>query len=164
VNKYNNIVILRTFSKAYALGGIRIGYGLMPPEIRNTLNSVKQPYNVNVVGQKLALKVLDSPVIRKNIKKIIRNREAFFENLVTLGRKNSLFRIHKSKGSYILLSFIDWGVANNFYRFMKKNGILIRIFNSKNLEPNVRISIGQEDQMKVVISMIKLFLENGGKC
>ncbi|MBY8987280.1 MAG: aminotransferase class I/II-fold pyridoxal phosphate-dependent enzyme, partial [Candidatus Lokiarchaeota archaeon] len=62
VPQYENLVVLRTFSKAYGLGGLRVGYGIMPDEIRKVLVSIRQPYNVNIAGQKAALAALLSPL------------------------------------------------------------------------------------------------------
>ncbi|MHA1984158.1 MAG: pyridoxal phosphate-dependent aminotransferase, partial [Candidatus Hodarchaeales archaeon] len=65
IQEHKNLIILRTFSKAYALGGIRVGYGLISPEIRKILLKIKQPYNVNILGQRLALKSINSRKVKE---------------------------------------------------------------------------------------------------
>ena len=80
VPKHENIVVLRTFSKAYGLGGLRVGYGIMPKEIRNVLISIKQPYNVNVAGQKAAVSALNSPLVVRRITEMKKTRKWFTGN------------------------------------------------------------------------------------
>ena len=76
-----NLVILRTFSKAYGLGGLRVGYGILPNDIRKVLVSIKQPYNVNIAGQIAAVAALSSPLIEPRIKEMKETREWFINQL-----------------------------------------------------------------------------------
>lgn len=159
VNNYENLVLLRTFSKAYALGGARIGYGLVPKSVMQTLLSIKQPYNVNGIAQKLALRALTNPTIPQNTQKIILTRTKFFYSLIEIANKQQLFKVHASEGSYILLTFMEYSIAKKFYLYMKKKGIYIRFYDSKENFTNIRISIGLDTQMDEVTKEIKLFLK-----
>lgn len=161
VSSYENLIILRTFSKAYALGGARIGYGIVPQSVRRTLLSIKQPYNVNGIAQILAYKALKNTKISENTKKIIQTRDKFFASLINLAENQQLFKVHTSEASYILLTFFDYTVAKEFYLYMRENGIFIRFYDSKAKFTNVRISIGLDDQMDNVINKIKGFLDEG---
>lgn len=159
VNTYDNLVLLRTFSKAYALGGLRIGYGLMSSEIKETLLSIKQPYNVNVLAQKLAYMSLQSSEVTNNVKKIVQTRDTFLSELMELAKMQNLFSIHVSAGPYVLFTFYNNEKAYSFYTYMCQHNILIRYYKPQDQITNIRISIGQNEHMKKVLTYIGNFLE-----
>ncbi|MHA1242349.1 MAG: pyridoxal phosphate-dependent aminotransferase, partial [Promethearchaeota archaeon] len=99
VPNYENLVVLRTFSKAYGLGGLRVGYGIMPDEIRKVIVSIKQPYNVNIAGQKAAFAALSSPLVDQRITEMKKIREWFINQLNLLQNQFKNFWIHPSEAS-----------------------------------------------------------------
>ena len=163
VKAYDNLVILRTFSKSYALGGVRIGYGILPASVKRTFLSIKQPYNVNGIAQILAYKAYNSSKIFENTQKIIQTRNNFLSDLLSIAEKQQLFKVHASEASYVLLTFLEYTTAKNFYLYMKKRGIYIRFYDKKDKFTNVRISIGLDKQMEEVIRQISLFIYEGPK-
>jgi histidinol-phosphate aminotransferase len=161
VTKFENIVILRTFSKAYGLGGLRVGYGIMPKDIRDILASIKQPYNVNIAGQKAALAALFSPLVQRRIEEMKNTREWFVRQLKTIQEKYKTFWIHPSEACYVLLTFESPDIAKKLYRNFYSKGILVRYYASPNMSNNLRISIGLQEHMEKVILQLKLFLKGG---
>lgn len=159
VNTYDNLVLLRTFSKAYALGGVRIGYGIMSSEIKETLLTIKQPYNVNVLAQKLAYMSIQSSDVVDNVQKIIQTRNTFISKLKELVKRQIVFAIHISEGPYVLLTFYDSQKGQSFYQFMRQNNILIRYYDPKDHITNIRISISQREHMEKVLAYIRKFIE-----
>lgn len=161
VPKHENIVVLRTFSKAYGLGGLRVGYGIMSKDIRNVLISIKQPYNVNIAGQKAAVSALSSPLVDQRIKEMNKTREWFIEQLGGLQNQFKNFWIHPSEACYVLLTFESPETPKNLYKYLYSKGILVRYYSSSEMINNLRISIGLQENMVNVIDEIKLFLKGG---
>ena len=161
VPKHENIVVLRTFSKAYGLGGLRVGYGIMPSDIRNVLISIKQPYNVNIAGQKAAISALSSPLVNQRITEMKKIREWFISQLCLLQNQFKNFWIHPSEACYVLLTFKSPEIPKKLYKFLYSKGILVRYYSSSDMVNNLRISIGLKENMVKVIDEIKLFLKGG---
>ncbi|MFX1532663.1 MAG: histidinol-phosphate transaminase [Promethearchaeota archaeon] len=158
VLSYENLVILRTFSKAFALGGLRVGYGLVPPSIKEILINIKQPYNVNVAAQEAALRVLFSHSVEKRVFIIKETREWFIQELIKLQQKFKNFWIHKSQACYVLLTFQTKDLVNGVYDQLRSKGILVRLYSSSNTDYNLRISIGRPEQIEKVVEEIKNIL------
>jgi histidinol-phosphate aminotransferase len=154
IQEHKNLIILRTFSKAYALGGIRVGYGLISPEIRKILLKIKQPYNVNILGQRLALKSINSRKVKENITKIKKLRDEFHESLINLVIKFPFFHVHESQGSYILITFDNPIITKNLFSFLVENNVLTRFYDKKILKNSIRISVGKESQINKVINLL----------
>lgn len=161
IPQYDNIVVLRTFSKAYGLGGLRVGYGIIPNDIRKVLVSIKQPYNVNIAGQKAAIAALSSHLVEKRIIEIKKTREWFINQLKLIQNQNKAFWIHRSEACYILLTFETPEVAKSLYEYLYSKGILVRYYSSQDMVNNLRISIGLKENMEKVIDKIKLFFKGG---
>ncbi len=161
VPQYDNFVVLRTFSKAYGLGGLRVGYGIMSNDIRKVLVSIKQPYNVNVAGQKAAFAALSSPLVDRRIIEMKKIREWFISQLCLLQNQFRNFWIHPSQACYVLLTFQSPEIPKNLYEYLYSKGILVRYYSSSDMINNLRISIGLQEHMVKVIDEIKLFLKGG---
>ena len=161
VPQYENLVVLRTFSKAYGLGGLRVGYGIMPNDIRNVLVSIKQPYNVNIAGQKAAISALSSPLVDQRITEMKKTREWFINQLRLLQNQYKNFWIHPSEACYVLLTFESPEISKNLFEHLYSKGILVRYYSSSDMVNNLRISIGLQENMVKVIDEIKLFLKGG---
>ncbi len=161
VPNYENLVVLRTFSKAFGLGGLRVGYGIMPNEIRKVLVSIKQPYNVNIAGQKAAFAALSSPLVDKRITEMGKTREWFINQLRSVQNRFKNFWIHPSEACYVLLTFESQEIPKNLFEYLYSKGILVRYYSSSDMVNNLRISIGLQEDMVKVIDEIKLFLEGG---
>ncbi|MFX0137414.1 MAG: aminotransferase class I/II-fold pyridoxal phosphate-dependent enzyme [Candidatus Hodarchaeota archaeon] len=159
VPQYENLVVLRTFSKAYGLGGLRVGYGIMPNDIRNILMLIKQPYNVNIAGQKAAISALSSPLVNERIEEIKKMKNWFIDQLISLQKHYKNFWIHPSEACYVLLTFESSDTSKKLYELFYSKGILLRYYSSPEMANNIRISIGLQKQMERVIEEFKLFLE-----
>ena len=161
VPKYENLVVLRTFSKAYGLGGLRVGYGIMPNDIRKVLVSIKQPYNVNIAGQKAAFAALTSPLVDNRIIEMKRTRDWFINQLKLVQNQYNNFWIHPSQACYVLLTFESPEIPKILFEHLYSKGILVRYYSSSDMVNNLRISIGLQENMVKVIDELKLFLKGG---
>ena len=159
VPQYDNLIVLRTFSKAYSLGGIRVGYGVMPTDIRNVLLSIKQPYNVNIAGQEAAISALSSPLVNLRVSEMKKTRKLFINQLIILQKQLNNFWIHPSEACYVLLTFKSAKTSKKLYEYFYSKGILLRYYSSSDMVANIRISIGLQEDMERVIEELKLFLK-----
>jgi len=148
--KYENVVILQTFSKAYSLAGLRLGMTFASITVIQILNKYKMPYNLNVLTQKLAETALDNiNIIQKNIDQIKHNKQIFIEKLKKIA---AVKKIYPSDANFVLMRFYDSAKA---YQTLLKNGIAVRDFSQKpNLENCLRISIGTEFENNQVIDIL----------
>ena len=150
VKEFNNIILTRTFSKAYGLAGIRLGWCYTSVKVASILNKVKGPFNTNSIAQKIALIALkDQNHIQLSLKENKRNKEWFEKELKKLGIK--------TLQTYSNFSFIESTieVAKNIADNLEKEGILIRQLNSYNLPHCLRITIGKMKDMQQIIKIIE---------
>ncbi len=139
------VVVLRTFSKAYGLAGLRIGYGITDESITEYLNRLRQPFNVNFAAQIAATAALDDEEhLRKTIEN---NREGM--NFITKSMSALGLRYIPSHSNFVLVELpMD---ADVMYKEMLKRGIILRSMKGYGLPNYIRITIGlPEDNRRVV--------------
>lgn len=149
VNNYNNLIVTRTFSKAFALAGLRLGYIASNKNILNLINKVRNSKDINSIAQVAALSSL------KNIEyvKAYCNEVELAKNYFIESLKNLNYQVVDSKSNFVLVEVRD---SKKFVQFLNNNKILIRDRSSLiNLNNCVRITIGNFKQMSKVINIIK---------
>lgn len=160
ISRYDNLVILRTFSKAYSIASLRVGYLLSNSEIINEVRKVKSPFNVNTFSQLAAQVVFENKEILKNgIKKIIEEREKL------INRINELppFKAHPSRTNFVL---VEVGFKENsdlVYNNLLKQGILVQkvsdpIFSTSRYF--LRITVGNEEENDILIKGLEIVSKN----
>jgi len=156
VNDYDNLIVVRTYSKSRSLAGLRIGYAVSNPKMIKYLNDVKYSYNSYTMNYPSI--VIGSAVIKDNdyfeevISKVKATREWFTDELKELG-----FKVLPSSTNFVFASPQD-GRAKEIFEAAKKKGIFFRYFNLPKIDDYLRITIGVDDDMKTVISFLKDFL------
>lgn len=151
VERYPNLVVLRTFSKWAGLAGLRIGYALLPEAIAEHLWKIKQPYNVNVAADIAATVSLEEHLehLRRNITRIVVERERMLQ---ALKRVPSL-RVFPSQTNFILCRVVV-GSATNVKRTLEKQGILVRHYTKPGLHDCIRISVGKPAHNDAVLDAL----------
>lgn len=153
VNKYDNLLVTRTFSKSHSLAGLRVGFGIGSKEIIDDLNKLKysfNPYNINTLSIKAAAAAIaDNEYYNANIAKIIKNREYTLTELKKLG-----FNCTDSKANFIFASS-DKFPAATLAAELRKKGILVRYFNKAKIDNYLRITVGSAEEMQALIGAIK---------
>jgi len=155
VSQYENLMVLRTFSKWAGLAGLRIGYGLFPPRIVDYLLRIKIPYNVNVaalVAVQESLKDVDFLMSRVNT--IIAERGRLFGELERL----EWLKPFPSQANFILCSVLN-GEAIELRQKLQDKGILVRYFDEPLLRNYIRFSVGKPEHTD---ALIKALQEIGG--
>jgi histidinol-phosphate aminotransferase len=151
IEKYPNLIITQTLSKAYGLAGIRLGICYASSEIIAVLNKIKPPYNVNELTQQRALERLsDSKKIESEITAIIKQRDLL---LKTLEQVKFVKKIYPTEANFILIKVDD---ANKRYDELIAKGIVIRNRTNQALcENTLRLTIGTEEENKKLMEIIK---------
>ncbi len=146
---YENVVVTRTFSKAYALAGMRIGYAVSNPELANVMQRVKIPYSLNRVSEVVALKALkDQDFIKHSVKVVSEGRRQLHEGLERLG-----FEVFLSEANFIL--FKGKMDHKRLVDRLAKKGVMIRDFGERRrLENCVRTTIGTEKMNQLLLDKI----------
>ena len=100
INKYNNLIVTQTMSKAFGMAGIRLGMGFSNNKIVNYINKIKPPYNINLLTEKRALKELKNiDTIKTNIKIILEERNKLIDSLNEL---SFIIKVYPSDSNFIL--------------------------------------------------------------
>lgn len=149
---FNNLILLRTFSKAYGMAGLRIGYAISNPEIIQYLYKIKLPYNINSYSQEQAIQKLNDSKIKSDLEIIIKERG----NLISeLNKIQEIIRVYPSDANFILIRLLN---SNALFDHLKKRGIIVR--DRSNLpmcENTLRISIGNPQENILLIKEIKKY-------
>lgn len=130
-------VVLRTFSKAWGLAGLRVGYAVCSDaEIARVIANAKTPFNVNAAAQVAAIAALeDESWMRDAVARVSIERDRVREALTTLG-----FRVAPSRGNFL---FFDCGVeSSTLHAKLVKEGIIVKAWNERGYERYVRATIG----------------------
>jgi len=160
VKKRQNLLVLRTFSKAFGLAGLRVGYAIGSPELTEALEQVRAPFSVNSLAQAAAIAALrDRRYLRKVIAMIRKGRTYLRRELSRLG-----MRVLPSDANFLMVDVTPLGTdAPALCEFLAKKGILIRdLSNFRGAGPSwVRISVGKPEQNERLVAAIKQFKRGG---
>ncbi|MGQ9609497.1 MAG: histidinol-phosphate transaminase [bacterium] len=151
---HNNIIILRTFSKAYGLAGLRVGYMVANKEIIDEIMKVKMVYNINSLSQKIALILLKyKNEMSKYINIILQERDKLIDEL---NKKDGL-KVFNTDANFIL--FRVKTDAQFLFSALLENGILIRNLDEPGLLENcLRVTVGKPDENIAFLSAIDKIL------
>ena len=151
LGEFENLVVLRTFSKAWGLANVRLGMAISSPEIAEVLKNIKYPYNLSGPAQEVAVHALGTEdLVREGIRQIIASRERLSAEI---GEIPYVKRIYPSDANFILVKVTD---ADRLYDELRGRGIVIRNRNSvPGCEGCVRITIGSEAENGMLIAAME---------
>lgn len=160
IEEYDNLLILRTFSKAFGLAGLRIGYGLGPQELIRALDRVRPPFSVSTLAQEAAVAALDDKPFLRRVKNVVKDGRRYLQReLPKLG-----LRVIPSDANFVMANVSGLGTdAPTFCDFLARRGILIRDLSRFRGAGRdwVRISVGTPKQNKRLMSMIRMYKGDG---
>jgi histidinol-phosphate aminotransferase len=139
------VVVLRTFSKAASLAGLRVGYGVADPDAVALLNRIRPPFNVNSLAQAAALAALDDePHILECVRLIDAGRQFLYDEFKALGLKYA-----PSRANFIL---VDVGrSAAEIYQKLLREGVIVRPMTSFGMETALRITVGTPQENRRLV-------------
>jgi len=153
LEKYPNLIVLNTFSKAWALAAIRMGIAYASPEIIALFNKVKYPYNVNMLSQQKALEILkDSVRVERWVRQILHERESLLPAFAELPICKA---VYPSAANFFLARVTD---ANDIYRYLISKGIVVRNRHRVALCGNcLRVTVGTPDENNELLSALRQY-------
>ncbi len=155
VNKFDNVICTRTFSKIYGLAALRIGWAYAPLVVIDYLNRIRLPFNINTIAQDAAVAAIqDQEFIKKAIKHNIIWKPYIEKELVNLGIK-----IIPGVGNFVLAKYNNIEQANKCYSYLEENNIFVRKVSEYGLADCLRITVGLEEENIYLIKIIKNFIE-----
>ncbi|RLC62142.1 MAG: histidinol-phosphate transaminase [Chloroflexi bacterium] len=150
VDQYENLMVLRTFSKWAGLAGLRVGYGIFPPRVADYLLAIKIPYGVNtaaLIAVRESLK--DTDYLQDRVKAIVSERERLFNEL----QKLKWLKPCPSQANFIFCSVL--GKAGELQQKLQNKGILVRYFDRPLLRDFIRISVGKPEHTDALIKALR---------
>lgn len=157
IDKYDNLLVVQTFSKSRALAGMRIGFAMGSEKLIGYLKDAKfsfNSYTLNMPAIEMGVEtVKDDAYFKETVNRIIATRERVKGELKELGfdftdsKSNFLFATHKTVP------------AQELFRVLKENGIYVRYWNKKRIDNRLRITIGTDEQMDQLISFLREYLK-----
>jgi histidinol-phosphate aminotransferase len=152
--KHSHVLVSRTFSKAYSLCFQRIGYFVGEVKLISALDKIRDSYNVNGLGQVAALATLeDLPYYRTNFREIIRLREQVAAALASVG-----FAVMPSQTNFLLVKPPRLA-ARMWQRKLRDRNVLVRWFSDLPVKDYLRITIGSEKEMGVLMRAVRAVLK-----
>lgn len=152
VDKYENLLVVQTFSKSRSLAGLRIGYAFGQPKIIKYLNDAKfsfNSYTMNMPTLELgALAIEDRAYFEETTAKVIATREWTKKELAKRG-----FTFGDSKTNFIFAKH-ESVARDEIFNKLRENKILVRAFNGERIKDYLRISIGTDEEMKCVMDVL----------
>jgi histidinol-phosphate aminotransferase len=153
LNSYPNLVILRTFSKAFGLAGLRVGYLLGAPEVVKELYRIKQPFNLNIFSQLAARTALsNNGEFKLMADKILVMRDKLVEEMSRI--KN--VTVFPSEANFIL--FRTQLKGKEVFEGLLKKGVLIRNVHAPGIEDCLRVTVGRESENKFFLDSLQAVL------
>ena len=152
VQKYPNLLVSRTFSKAYGLAGLRVGFAIAQPAITDLMNRIRQPFNVNSLAQAAAIAALnDMPFLEQGAKNNAAGYSQFVEAFEELG-----LQYVPSFGNFVLVKVgDDDGAGARVNLALLKQGVIVRPVGNYGLPQWLRISIGLPQENAIFIAALK---------
>jgi histidinol-phosphate aminotransferase len=150
IKQHENVVISRTFSKAYSLAGLRFGYAIGQPRIIHEMMKVKDSYNVDAIAMcAAAAAIADQDYAREKWEQIKNERERVTSELTQMG-----WNVLPSRANFVLAAAPD-GRGREAYLGLKSQGILVRYFDRPGLSDKIRITIGQSHENNALLGGLR---------
>ena len=153
IDKYDNLLVVRTYSKSRSMAGLRIGYAMGNPKLIKYLNDVKYSYNsytMNMPSIILGVEsIKDDEYFKETVAKVIETREWFKKEIEKLG-----FSCPKSSANFLFMTH-ESIAAKDIFEAAKENKIYVRYFNKPRIDNYLRVTIGTREEMESFLGFLK---------
>ena len=158
IDRYDNLLLVQTFSKSRSLAGLRIGYAMGCPDLIKAMCDVKYSFNSYTMNRPSILlgkaSIEDEDYFRKTVDRIIATRTWFARELQELG-----FHFPESRANFIFASH-ESIPAKSIFTAARDAGIYVRYFEKPRIDHYLRITIGTDEEMRKLLQFLKTFIEN----
>lgn len=156
LEKYENLLVVQTYSKSRSLAGLRIGYAMGNKELIKAINDVKYSFNSYTMNQTSLIcgaeAVKDKEYFETTVHKIIETREWAKEELKKMG-----FQFGDSRANFVFVTHPEYD-AKELFEALRANGIYVRFWGSERIEQYLRITIGTREEMEILFSFLKKYM------
>ena len=157
VDKYDNLLVVQTFSKARSMAGMRIGYAIGNPLLIKYLNDAKYSFNSYTMNQTSLVSgveaVKDKAYFEEQVQKIVDTREWVKKELTKLG-----FTYPDSRSNFIFVTHEKYA-AKDLFEALKKADIYVRFLSGERTQNFLRITIGTNEEMEQLIAFLKNYMQ-----
>lgn len=152
--RFENAIVMRTFSKSFSLASMRLGAAVAHPAIIQEFLKTKDSYNLNLFSQTAGTAAMeDYAYMRANAAKVCATRERLIVALREMG-----FEVPQSKSNFVLARVTGSPNARALFQQLRDEGIIVRYFNARRLDDCLRISVGTEDETDALLAALKRLL------
>jgi histidinol-phosphate aminotransferase len=149
--RFENAVVMRTFSKSFALAGLRLGIAAARPEIIAEFLKTKDSYNLNAATQAAGIAAIeDYAAMEANAAKVRATRLRLSEDLRALG-----FAVAPSQANFVLAQWTGAPSAHGIFLALKARGILVRYFEARRLSDCLRITVGTDEETELLLNALR---------
>ena len=157
INKYENLIVVQTFTKARSMAGMRIGYAISNPALIKYLNDAKYSFNSYTLNQTSIIcgveAVRDREYFEETVAKIVETRDWTIGELRKLG-----FECLDSAANFIFAKHPAYD-ARELFEALKENDIYVRFWGSKRIEQYMRISVGTKEEMESLLAFLRKHMD-----
>lgn len=152
--KYPNLIVLRTFSKAYGLAGMRVGYGFAAPEIVDFIERIRPPFNISLPSQAAAVAALDDAAhMRKSVALVEQQKKVLYAGFKKLG-----IPYVPTAANFVLID-VQPALGRDVFKNLLRRGIIIRAMDEYRLPNHVRITVGLPVENKLLLKELAAVLK-----
>lgn len=150
----DNVIVTRTFSKIYGLGGMRIGFGYAPLSVIEACERIRMPFNINIAAQETAIAALGDVAFTKASRDLVLQwRPRLTQSLRGMG-----LTVTASQGNFVLICFDNPDMAAACNEYLMQQGIIVRHVANYGLGQGLRVTIGTDAQNEALLDAIRAFL------
>lgn len=157
IDKYDNLIVTQTFSKARSMAGMRIGYAIANPELIKYLNDAKYSFNSYTMNKTSLVygpaAVKDTEYFDKTVERIVKTRQRAEEEFRKLG-----FVFPKPSGNFIFVSHPEYD-AKKIFEALKAENIYVRYWNSPRIDQYMRVTIGTDEEMEALFEFLRNYIK-----
>ncbi|AGA23569.1 histidinol-phosphate transaminase [Bacillus subtilis] len=148
LSKYSNLMILRTFSKAYGLAALRVGYGIADESLIRQIEPAREPFNTSRLGQAAAIAALDDQAF---IASCVEQNNAGLQQYYDFAKTHGL-KCYPSQTNFVLIDFKR--LADELFQALLEKGYIVRSGNALGFPTSLRITIGTKEQNEEILAIL----------
>jgi histidinol-phosphate aminotransferase len=156
LEEFENVIVSRSFSKAYGLAALRVGFGVGSSKTISKINQIRQPFNVNSLAQIAAIESLtDLEFVAESVHKNNEQKKTLEQSFNNLN-----LSFIKSYGNFVSFSLGSPSTARRCYEYLLNKGIILRPISNYGMPEFLRVSIGTKKENKIFIEKLTEFIGN----